>query len=194
MHRHIHLLPEEVLKEILNAFLHIPDSTFADPDARFGRNALSTSRILLVCRRWLRIATPLLYRIVILRSVAQAQALAAVLECHPYLGKYVRKLRVEGGYGSSMRTILQRSPGISDLYISVSFRSSDRTSGLCQGLSSIHPSRVVIFDAQDNKESSNHDAVVNALCGVLPTWKRMVSLIVYCASSIPTEISHLRQL
>jgi hypothetical protein len=175
MYRHINHLPEEILREILNAVLDIQDSTFSDPNAPFGRNALSTSRVLLVCRRWLRVATPLLYRTVVLRSTTQARSLAFVLEHNPKIGKYVRKLRLEGGYGSSIRTVLKLSPNVTDLYMSVTFRSSDRSSGLCQGLDFLNPSRLIIYDSEDSKETTNHDAVMNALCKALPNWKRLVS-------------------
>lgn len=162
---------------ILKFILHIPDSVFASPEAPFGRNAFSTSRVLLVCRLWLRVATPLLYRTIVLRSTAQTHALEYALNYGPYLRTYVRKLRVEGGYGSSLGSILRRTTGISDLYLPITFRSSDDVRGLCDGLHSINPQRLIIYEPGNSRETSNHKRVIDTLCAVFPTWTYLVSLI-----------------
>ncbi|KAJ7433539.1 hypothetical protein FB451DRAFT_1380283 [Mycena latifolia] len=59
------------------------------------------------------------------------------------LGQLIKKLRVEGGYGSSMY-----SPSISDLFISFDIYSSDDSSGLCDGLPLINPTRVILWEKQ----------------------------------------------
>ncbi|KAJ7739235.1 hypothetical protein DFH07DRAFT_965784 [Mycena maculata] len=55
-------------------------STQANPFATYEE---STSAILVVCKAWLRVSTPLLYRVVT-------------------LGDSSKKLRVEGGFGTFM--------------------------------------------------------------------------------------------
>lgn len=92
-------LPDEILKEILCLVMSVPDKNFlhgnhgdeffsGSPFARYG--TVSTSALLLVCKAWLRVGTPLLYHTVVLRSTAQAQALELALAQTPQLGKFVR--------------------------------------------------------------------------------------------------------
>ena len=77
-------IPDEILKEILIQVsgVIITSSEFLDTGRRspfFDSQHTSTSIILSVSKQWLRVATPLIYHTVILRSKAQAQALARVL-------------------------------------------------------------------------------------------------------------------
>ncbi|EJD33181.1 hypothetical protein AURDEDRAFT_177738 [Auricularia subglabra TFB-10046 SS5] len=105
-------LPDETLAAILAESVVVPDASFAATMADkspFAEIAHSSSTILLVCKRWMRVATPLVYETVILRSVAQSRALAEVLKEKPQLGCYVRKFRVEGGVGDSFAGRLSAS-------------------------------------------------------------------------------------
>ncbi|KAJ7627147.1 hypothetical protein FB45DRAFT_1082311 [Roridomyces roridus] len=125
--------PDEIISEILTPALCVPDKQFADTSTDksvFATCTESTSSILLVCKAWLRVATPLLYNVVVLRSTAQAKALYLTLMEHPELGSFIRKLRVEGGFGSSMHVILQRAPKITDIFISLNIHGSESPSGL----------------------------------------------------------------
>ncbi|KAJ7651207.1 hypothetical protein FB45DRAFT_1018559 [Roridomyces roridus] len=130
------MLPDEILSEILSPALKVPGELFLDTSdtSPFSNYPPSTSAYLLVCKDWLRVATPLLYNVVVLRSKAQANALEPVLKAHPEFGPFIKKVRVEGGYGSAMHTILKSAPNITDLVLSLYIWSSDNTSGLCKGL------------------------------------------------------------
>ncbi|KAJ7630254.1 hypothetical protein FB45DRAFT_747309, partial [Roridomyces roridus] len=79
----------------------------------------SSSTYLLVRKSWLRVDTSLLYNVVILRTTAKANALSNVLLNNPEIGPFIRKLRVEGGFGSAMLRILGNSPNITDLFLSL---------------------------------------------------------------------------
>ncbi|KAJ7658134.1 hypothetical protein DFH06DRAFT_447200, partial [Mycena polygramma] len=85
-------LPDEILSEILSPALKISNELFSDTyDVSLFANpcVLSSSAYaayLLVCRDWLRVATPLLYNVVILRSLSQANALERVLQKHKEFG------------------------------------------------------------------------------------------------------------
>ncbi|KAJ6613955.1 hypothetical protein B0H10DRAFT_2046830 [Mycena sp. CBHHK59/15] len=120
-------LPDEILSEILSPALRVSEEVFSNAAEKspFARYSLSTSTLLLVCRDWLRVATPLLYIVVILRSKAQAQALEKVLLVNPDFGLFIKKLRVEGGYGPAMHTILKSAPNITHLFLSFAIWSSD---------------------------------------------------------------------
>ncbi|KAJ7214044.1 hypothetical protein GGX14DRAFT_618174 [Mycena pura] len=77
-------------------------------------------------------------------SKAQAKALACALSANVDLGCFIKKLRVEGGYGAPMLTILQRAPNVSDLYLSFEIWTPDTTDELCRGLCLINPSRFIL--------------------------------------------------
>ncbi|KAJ7602488.1 hypothetical protein DFH06DRAFT_1488667 [Mycena polygramma] len=141
-------LPDEIISEILSPALRVSDAVFSTP-TDFGGSPFMTfcepsSAYLVVCKAWLRVATPLLYNVVVLRSKAQAQALAGVLKENPALGRFIKKIRVEGGYAISMYKILKASPNITDLFFTLEIASSDNACGLCRGLPLVDPSRVIL--------------------------------------------------
>ncbi|KAJ6569226.1 hypothetical protein B0H19DRAFT_1134911, partial [Mycena capillaripes] len=119
------------------------DTSHVSPFAKF---TLSTSAYLVVCRDWLRVATPLLYNVVVLRSRSQANALEIVLREHQEFGRFIKKLRVEGGYGMAMHPILKSAPNITDIFLSLAIWASDNTQGLCKGLPLINPQRIILVD------------------------------------------------
>jgi hypothetical protein len=177
MSDHPGLLPDEIISEILSPALKVSDEVFSDTSdiSPFANYSESTSAYLLVCKSWLRVATPLLYNVVILRSKAQAKALSLALSKNGQLGHFIKKLRVEGGYGAPMRIILKCSPNISDLFVSLEIYSSDNTSGFCKGLPLINPSRLILRDFEyrraDNKMISQ---LMSALVECMSKWDRLV--------------------
>ena len=170
-------LPDEIISEILSPALKVADEVFSDTSEKspFTDYSESSSAYLLVCKSWLRVATPLLYNVVILRSKAQAKALGSSLSKNKELGRFVKKLRVEGGYGAPMGPILRLSPNISDLYISFEIFSADNTAGLCSGLPFISPTRVILRDSNykrlANKMTVNLEV---ALVKAIAKWDRLV--------------------
>ncbi|KDQ60090.1 hypothetical protein JAAARDRAFT_32473 [Jaapia argillacea MUCL 33604] len=169
-------LPDEILKEILSPSLHVPDEKFTDTSGPsvFFRFDLSTSAFLLVCKRWLRVATPLLYEVVVLCSKAQAQALSQVFATNKQLGTFVKKLRVEGGYGMPMEKIIKASPNIKDLYLSLALYSTDSVSGICRSLSSISPTRLILYESSDHLDNASTRQLTKAICASISSnWKAL---------------------
>ncbi|KAJ7057429.1 hypothetical protein C8F01DRAFT_1372106 [Mycena amicta] len=172
-------LPDEVLSEILAPALKVDDEIFsntADEVSPFATYTESPSAYLLVNKAWLRVATPLLYGTVVLRSKAQAQALERALSANPVLGPFIKRLRVEGGYGVSMHRVLKLSPKISHLYLSLVIHSGDSTDGLCKGLALISPTHFILHDKHygapvNNKMVRN---LLNAIIEAIPGWKRLL--------------------
>ncbi|KAF7353879.1 hypothetical protein MVEN_01073800 [Mycena venus] len=168
-----HSLPDEIISEILSPALKVSDQLFSDNTgvSPFAKPSESTSAYLLVCKSWLRVATPLLYNVVVLRSKAQAKALSIVLSENDQLGQFIKKLRVEGGYGAPMHVILKSSPNISDLFLTLEIYSSDNTNGLCKGLTLINPTRLILRDLPfrplENKMVSQ---LIEALSVSLSKW------------------------
>lgn len=142
-------LPDEIIKEVLSPRLHVPDALFADCTFRedpFAKYELSSSTVLVVCKSWLRVATPLLYETVVLRSKAQAQRLAWVLKNNSQLGLFIKKLRLEGGYGNCVFEILKRSPHITDLSLSTALFSNESVTGYLKGFRLVNPRRLIVRD------------------------------------------------
>ncbi|KAJ7604135.1 hypothetical protein FB45DRAFT_1044168 [Roridomyces roridus] len=171
-----------IISEILSPALQVPDHKFADigEESPFAEYAESPSAYLLVCKAWLRVATPLLYNVVVIRSKAQAKALAQALlknkdlgQFQANTGQFIKRLRVEGGYGAPMRTILQSSPNISDLSISLNIFSSDSTSGLCAGLPLVNPTRLIIQECKKPPTNQMVAKLVTALRNLAPKWDRL---------------------
>ncbi|KAJ7611844.1 hypothetical protein FB45DRAFT_1119335 [Roridomyces roridus] len=183
----INSLPEELISEILSPVLHVPDENlFADIEeiSRFAEYLPeSPSEYLPVCKTWMRVATPLLYDVVVIRSKAQAHALKQALLKNKDLGLFIKRLRVEGGYGAPMRTILQSSPHISDLVISLNVFSSDSASGLCAGLPLVNPKRLIFQEFRDFQLPKNpltEQGVKEAMLQSASKWNRLFVLKLPC--------------
>ncbi|KAJ7160940.1 hypothetical protein C8R46DRAFT_1106018 [Mycena filopes] len=182
-------LPDEIISEILSPALKVSDEAFSgtlgDPTSQFMMFTESTSALLVVCKSWLRVSTPLLYNTVILRSKAQAQALAATLKENPDFGRFVKRLRVEGGFAIAMLKILQSSPNITDVFLSMDIISGDNACGLCRGLALLDPVRVTV-DHISQKQlgglrwwwrpaalSQNAKKLVEKLEECIPAWENL---------------------
>ncbi|KAJ6500857.1 hypothetical protein C8R45DRAFT_925356 [Mycena sanguinolenta] len=107
---------------------------------------------------------------------AQAKALSVALSGNKELGQFIKKLRVEGGYGPPVQIILQCSPNISDLFLSLVIYSSDNTSGLCRGLQLINPTRLILQDQpRQPLENKMVAQLVEALIRAMSKWDRLCS-------------------
>ncbi|EJD51174.1 hypothetical protein AURDEDRAFT_159582 [Auricularia subglabra TFB-10046 SS5] len=183
-----HLLADETLADILDRHLHVTDEAFEsrDPYASAGDSGwCSSSQVLLVCKRWLRVATPALYDVIILRSAAQAQSLAKALKKTPDLGKFVRKVRLEGGFGLAVQKFLALAPNVTDLVLNLAFWSNDSTAGICNALPSMNPHNLVLvqFGTEHRLETRHHDRenkqernLRRALEASLPLWTNLSRL------------------
>ncbi|KAL1673526.1 hypothetical protein EV122DRAFT_282878 [Schizophyllum commune] len=179
----INTLPNELLGEILGHAMHIPDELFTSNAARspFGTYAhpYAARRYLLVSKRWRDAGLRPLYRDVVLRSRAQATALARTLRQDPDLALMVHKLRVEGGLGVSLVVILAACTNITDLCLLVNINSNDGSRGICQGLRSLNPTRLVLLDMQTRSRtlSRNGSELLDALERVLPQWDNLTTVM-----------------
>lgn len=171
-------LPDELIKEILSPALKVSDESFSNTShtSPFSTYSKSTSAFLLVSKSWLRVATPLLYHVVVLRSKAQAQALEIALRGNRELGRFIKKLRLEGGYGTAMYQIITSAPNISDLFLSLVIWSADSVSGLCRGLPKMNPMRVILCDDPHDERFANAlvRQLVKALCQSIKSWTKLV--------------------
>lgn len=189
-----HALPDELIKEILSPALTVSDEVFSSTSGTspFAGYSQSTSALLAVCKAWLRVATPLLYHVVVLRSKAQALALEGVLRDNKLLGTFIKKLRLEGGFGSAMYPIIMAVPNLTKLFLSFDIWSSDSVSGLCRGLPKMNPTRVILDDKEIYPEKASNTALrqlIKALCECLKSWTNLVVLLSIHIPTISNIIS-----
>ncbi|KAJ7223491.1 hypothetical protein GGX14DRAFT_658293 [Mycena pura] len=163
-------VPDEIVSEILTPLLKHADEAFSDTSEKpFLAPGYSSSSYLLVCKAWLRVSTPLLYKVVILRTTSQALALAKVLKSYPEFGSFIRKLRVEGGFGAAMGSILKCATNLTEIFLTLVIHGSDNVNGLCSGLSLINPRHVILVDRADSytnrgvKQNKNVEQLLQAL-------------------------------
>ncbi|KAJ7490920.1 hypothetical protein FB451DRAFT_1124494 [Mycena latifolia] len=183
-------LPDEIISEILSPALKVPEEVFSDTSrvSPFAKYSESSSAYLLVCKSWLRVATPLLYNVVILRSKAQAKALSQALAENKDLGQFIKKLRVEGGYGAPMGTILKSSPNISDLFLSFEIYAADNTNGLCSGLPFINPTRVILRDLPYKPLANKMtESLEDTLTKAISKWDRLYTIDMPYSESYPSR-------
>ncbi|KAJ7926266.1 hypothetical protein B0H13DRAFT_1973257 [Mycena leptocephala] len=146
------VLPDEIISEILSPALKVSDELFSDTSdvSPFAKYSPSTSAYLVVCRDWLR-----------------ANALEKVLETHKEFGRFIKKLRVEGGYGIAMHTILKCAPNITDIFLSLAVWSSDNTQGLCKGLPLSTPA------IRKPLKNQNLTALTKVILGCIVKWDNL---------------------
>jgi hypothetical protein len=177
-----HKLADEVLSSILKTVLAIEDDDFVSNlrCSPFAHRAFSTADVLLVCKRWMRIATPFLFHTVVLRSTAQAQALVKALKKNNVgpqrFGRFIRRLRVEGSYGASMKYVLEQAPNIDHLAVNMAINANDGAKPLFSVLATaVDPVQLVIVKFAQN---ANMQAVTarRALETCVMQWTRLVRI------------------
>lgn len=90
--------PEEVLERILALCVDAQTDAFANPSWHTRQVSRRASSILLVNKTFLRIATPLLYNTVVIRSSQQLTILLDnVFRPHPELAALVKTVAISGG-------------------------------------------------------------------------------------------------
>ncbi|KAJ6592004.1 hypothetical protein B0H10DRAFT_2233047 [Mycena sp. CBHHK59/15] len=157
-------LPDEILSEILSPGLEVAEEN-------------SSSAVLVVCKAWLRVSTPLLYNVVVLRSKPQAGALAAVLQRNNELGRFIKKLRVEGGFGKHMGIILRNTANITDIFVSGMLHSPDTASEPALGLPRLNPTRLIVFEDPENLlKNKSVVQLYEGLTKAINGWKKLTTL------------------
>ncbi|KAJ7768922.1 hypothetical protein B0H16DRAFT_1882077 [Mycena metata] len=122
-----------------------------------------------------------LYHVVVIRSTAQARALQRTLGSNPDLGKFIRMLRVEGGFGPAMGHALKHIPNVTDVFLSLQIHAADSTTGLVLGLPHINPTRLIIFDNSSTstgklKKNKHVRDLIQALEDCVPRWLNLTAV------------------
>ncbi|EAU92371.1 hypothetical protein CC1G_00590 [Coprinopsis cinerea okayama7 len=132
-------------------------------------------RYSLVCKRWHRIALPILLETTLVDSQREANRLATLFNYDKTLGKRVKKLRFEGGYGQAAFKILQAVPNLTHICVSLSITSKDSVKGLCKGLRIINPAFVALRDPNVQANKQVRELVSVLIECMTVTWSNMTS-------------------
>lgn len=148
--------------------------TSRHPRAFGGNDLIPSSTVLLVCKRWLRVSTPLLYETVVIRSTGQSYALAEALQLNPSFARYIKNVRLEGAYGG-VYDILKHCQRLSTLVLFLNVYSESRITCLSRALPAINPKHVFLYDsgAIDNVKFRK---LLRTLCDTIPSWKNLVCI------------------
>ena len=121
-------LPEEIIYEIISLCLPFSEKTFLNfpedgrphwqQECRDTHEEPSTN-ILLLSKRWLRIGTPILYKGVCIRETRRMKGVAQLVKNDPAIGRMIRYLRLEGGMGRDLYTLVRYTPNADTLYVSL---------------------------------------------------------------------------
>ncbi|EJD37699.1 hypothetical protein AURDEDRAFT_108060, partial [Auricularia subglabra TFB-10046 SS5] len=129
----------------------------------------------------MRVATPPLYETVIIRSTAQAHALARALQNEEDFGRYIKKIRFEGAYADSVSKIVSKAPNITDFCFTLTVWSDASVRGLTRALRMVNPARVILTLAPAKAiKNVKHAELLAQLCSSIPTWS---NLRIFCFPS-----------
>lgn len=169
--------PNELLELVLKDVCVVDDEVFefAYEPYWIPQSAATPIAPLLVCRRWHSLAFSLFYRTVILSTVVDARHFARILRGHPNLGNHVRKIFLNGGFGSSAFKILQATPRLTHLRLSLGIRTSDSPQGLCNALHCVQPHSLRLTDCNHAYDNVNTQSLLRAICSCMKEkWTRLV--------------------
>ncbi|KZV93015.1 hypothetical protein EXIGLDRAFT_717668 [Exidia glandulosa HHB12029] len=122
----------------------------------------------------MHITTPTLYHTIVIRSTAQANALASALKRNPDFGRYIKKLRLEGAYGDKLKIRATASPDIPDLCMSLAIWADSGITGLTKVMSAINARRVILMTAFSTSSlNKKHTQVLDKLCQCIASWTNL---------------------
>lgn len=168
-------IPDETLHEVLSHAVRVYSFThnleFGGP---YGSHS-PTTNALLVCKRWLRVATPVFYQYVRVANAKQMQKLAQTLRAHPQLGLMIRGLYLSGGYGINLYAVARHAPNIQDLFICPNMTSKDSNAGFLRALSLLKPKRLHVGCENGPSRSVKVQQLRQALLRGVQEWTTLVS-------------------
>lgn len=192
----IHNLPDELVEGILIHWLRLSPEAFAaqrlghvvEDDASLYRITYPQQpSLLLVCKRWLNIGSPLLYESVTIRSSGHAATLAQTVSKTPTVARAIKWLAIHGAgpgtpaspsYGRGFGAFLKHIPDIRTLKLDLDFGPREVVSGLCEWLPNLSPS-LLILSGPRNKVGRE---VYSVLVKSIPKWPRLVRLLLLILS------------
>ncbi|KAI0793162.1 hypothetical protein BC629DRAFT_1593045 [Irpex lacteus] len=174
--------PEELLREIFRNLLYVPiDIYFSQTDrfyTEFPAYKSNLTSLLLVCKKWLRIATPLLYETIGIGTEAQMGRLAYTLRSNPTLGVMIRNLRLDGGFGKHLYTVAKCAPHIQTLSVRVHPGDRGANVGYLHALPSMKPTTLYVHGLLSEGHSKKQRIMVEATFLAIRAWLPLKRLVV----------------
>ena len=170
------LLPDELVKDVLHSILDIQNHKFHDTCAQspFAHIVASSSNTLLVCKRWMRIATPLLYHKVILRSPATVLSFCLATRRQPTFARLVRHLRVECACPNIIGDIAKKMKTLQSLHLSLDSLIDEQLLGATKLLAA---SNAIHVSLAQSRLLFDFFPILLKRLSVLSKWKNLVSAV-----------------
>jgi len=178
-------LADELVRLILEPAFIVSNDHFADngPSSPFAKVPQSAGEFLRVCKRWMRITTPLLYETVVIRSRAQAQSLSLALSRSPEFGSFTKRLRLEGVYGDFLTPdIYETMPNVKQLCFTVSIHHTNDISGLQRAFELFDVERVVLTlhgNSLVNRHKIRARLIEDIADAIITHWSNLVRRIIF---------------
>lgn len=155
----MHRLSDELLKAVFEQLLLIADDALLDTanSSPFHTGHSRSSQVLLVCKRWGRVGTPILYRTVVISRASQAQAIKTALSRRPDLGRHTTRLRLEGAFGDCLAALAPCMSGVKDFCFTLSAGEGDDISEWALALRSFNPTRAALTMARGFTHDTRDD-------------------------------------
>jgi len=170
--------PEEVLERILALCVDAQTDAFANPSWHTRQVSRRASSILLVNKTFLRIATPLLYNTVVIRSPHQLSTiLDNVFRPNPELAAFVKTVEISGGSYDGLDDLVRLCVNLEefDMTLDNTPWEEDVREMFGESLKGMRKikSLVVRKDAYLTQEKPKH--LMNQLSTAIATWTSLVS-------------------
>lgn len=176
-------LPEELLREILSYILVKPTEKFflanyiRQGDVK-SREIAPYSSVLLVCKQWHRIGTPILYTSLSLSRTKHAQSVLKVFRETPRLGSAVENLRLCGGFGPALASLVTQTPKVEALYVNSRVASIASIVGIRRALAILKPRTLFIHSPRDKIYSTKQTQIDALLESMIRERTSIVSLFI----------------
>ena len=171
-------LADETLAAIIEGVLEVEDDDFASFEIKlspFAESEYSNADVLLVCKRWMRVGTPPLFHTCIIRSPAQAQALAKALKKSSF-GAFVRRVRIEGAYGAAVKQFLEKATNIQELAVAMPEAFQDNAKPMFSMLGKLQLRRFTLCE-YNNKQNAQSQYAREAIVSMLKNCETLVRLL-----------------
>ena len=178
--------PEEILHHILCLCVSAPFSPPARPSWHVRQQSSNRSRTatLLVCKSWLRIATPTFYKSLVLQTEEQTIILSSTLLANPSLGRYARSIAIMGVW-SALGNVVKLCPKVVSLDLTLDrprvLDAQFRTEEIAIVLSDLQSLDIRHFVLRKLSNvyvtQSTPLFIISHLSRIVPKWKRLVSAL-----------------
>ena len=115
----------------------------------------------------------MLYEKVLLTNTAQAKAVAQVVVANPTVGRAIKYLRLEGGMGKDLATIVKCAPNIHTLWITLHLLAAESITGLRKTITLLQP-RKFYFHMAERRNKTTEKVKELIISSIAQSWASLV--------------------